>query len=332
MKLVRPLLFPLNLLYRMAWDVHNRRYVEGAAWARKLKQPVISIGNLSTGGTGKTPLAIALAQGLTARGIHVDILSRGYRRRGKGPALVDPEGSPQEFGDEPLLMARTAGVPVYVDAKRFQAGILAESQLPENSAAIHILDDGYQHRQLYREIDILLLNREDWRGSLLPAGNLREPREAAGRADVIAIPAGDAEFEEVLRREGWIGPIWHICRRMQVAPLAGPALAFCGIARPAQFFAGLQSAGVPLAGRIAFRDHHRFSQREIDRLCTIARTDGSTELLTTEKDAVRLAHLSFSLPLKTVSLRVSIDDEEAALDWILERLAARPSQTGPVRK
>lgn len=332
MKLARPLLLPLVPLWRMAWRIHDRRFTSGHEMARRLRWPTISVGNLSTGGTGKTPLVIALAQALAARGFDIDVLSRGYGRAGKHPVRVDSGGSAREFGDEPLLMARATGAPVYVGADRFQAGILAESQLAEPRSTVHILDDAYQHRRLYREVNILLLNWEDWHNYLLPAGNLREPREAIGRADVIAIPAEETALEQDLRAWGWNGPIWRLRRRMQIPKVAGPALAFCGIARPAQFFAGLHAAGIPLAGRIAFRDHHRYSQREIDRLCTIACQDGATQLLTTEKDAVRLANLSTSLPLNAVPLRTEIEDEPAALEWLITRMAAKQQQSAPVRK
>lgn len=332
MKLARPLLLPFVPLYRFAWRIHDRRISGGREEASRLRLPVISVGNLSTGGTGKTPLAIALAQGLAQRGLHVDILSRGYGRSGKHPALVDPNGSAREFGDEPLLMTRATGAPVYVGEERFEAGQLAESKLPADCPAVHILDDGFQHRQLYRDLDILLLNWEDWHNYLLPAGNLREPREAVLRASILAIPADDTALEEDLRAFGWPGPIWHLRRQMQAPQVAGPALAFCGIARPAQFFSGLQAAGVQLAARIAFPDHHRYSQRELDRLCAVAREDGATELVTTEKDAVRLGALTPNLPLKTAPLRIEIDEEAAAFDWLASYVTARQKQSGPMRK
>ena len=326
MKLARPLLLPFVPLYRLAWSTQNNRIARGYSVVKRLRLPVVSIGNLSTGGTGKTPLAIALAQALTQRGVTVDILSRGYGRSTRQPALVPLDGSPRSFGDEPLLMARATGLPVYVAARRIDAGRLAESQPRQPGPAVHILDDGFQHRQLYRDIDILLLNREDWIDYLLPAGNLREPVEASRRASVAAIPAEDPDLEHELRNSGWKKPIWRIRRRMLVPEVSGPVLAFCGIARPGQFFAGLQRAGIQLAARIAFPDHHRYSQREIDRLAVIARQDGATEFLTTEKDAVRLKDLTPALPLKTVPLRVQIEDETAALDWLTDRIrqATRP--------
>ena len=322
MKLARPLLLPFVPLYRLAWSTQNNRLARGHDRVERLRLPVVSIGNLSAGGTGKTPLAIALTQALTQRGVGVDILSRGYGRAGKRPAVVALDGSPRHFGDEPLLMARATGVPVYVAARRIDAGRLAESRAQQSGPAVHLLDDGFQHRQLYRDVDILLLNREDWIDYLLPAGNLREPVEASRRASVVAIPAEDPDLEHELREAGWKKPVWRIRRRMMVPEVAGPVLAFCGIARPGQFFAGLQRAGIRLTARIGFPDHHRYSQRELDRLAVIARQDGATEFLTTEKDAVRLQGLTLPLPLKTVPLRVQIEDETAALDWLADRIRA----------
>jgi len=317
MSIRRPLLLPFVPLFHLALTTHERRLASGRERVRRLRQPVISIGNLSTGGAGKTPLAIALARALTARGVPVNVLSRGYGRRDSAPARVQIEGTAEQFGDEPLLIARTAGVPVYVAPERLDAGRLAEEDTP---AAAHILDDGFQHRQLYREVDILLLNREDWNDWLLPAGNLRESLKSAMRAAVIAIPAQDPELERELREWGWAGPVWRLRRRMEVPPIARPVAAFCGIARPDQFFLGLEAAGVKLAAWKVYRDHHRYTRGDVARLREMAANRGAAELLTTEKDAVRLGVLASELPLKTVPLRVEIEDEAAVLDWLIERV------------
>ncbi len=216
----RRMLLPLTPLYRLGLALRELRLRSGLESIRRLRFPVISIGNLSTGGAGKTPFAIALAKSLTGRGFAVDVLSRGFGRHTSAPARVLPDGTPAEFGDEPLLIAREAEVPVYVASQRYEAGLLAEAAaLPEESKPLlHILDDAFQHRQLHRDIDILLLNRDDWHDRLLPAGNLREPRRAAMRATVIAIPADGSSLESDLRNWGWQGPIWRLHRRMD-----GPA-------------------------------------------------------------------------------------------------------------
>jgi len=233
---------------------------------------VVSIGNLSIGGSGKTPLTIALAQALNERGLKVDVLSRGYGRKGKLVARVNPNGTAEEFGDEPLLIARETGFPVYVAPQRYDAGALAETDAQpiseqNNLPIVHLLDDGFQHRQLHRDIDILLLNRNDLTDELLPAGNLREPLRALQRATILAIPADEPEVEQYLRKiipfdrgteqPRWQGPIWRLRRTMEIPKLNAHLAAFCGIARPQQFFDGLESAGLRIAAHAAFPDHHR---------------------------------------------------------------------------
>lgn len=308
-------------------------YAAGAALrarglrVQRLGWPVVSIGNLSTGGAGKTPLAIALVRLLAAQGVRIDVLSRGYGRVGTAAVRVRPEGVAEEFGDEPLLIARATGAPVYVAARRFDAGVLAESEFTQHSGPrVHLLDDGFQHRQLARDVDIVLVNREDWQDSLLPAGNLREPLRAAQRADALAIPAEDAELESELRVWGWSGMVWRLRRHMAFPAAQEPVLAFCGIARPGQFFVGLEGAGVAVAARRAFRDHHRYTERDVERLLAEARSVGAKALLTTEKDAVRLGSLMgrfpADVPLRTAALRTEIEDAGAATDWLLERLSA----------
>ncbi len=223
--------------------------------------PVISIGSLSAGGSGKTPLTIALAQALTRRGLHVDVLSRGYGRSSKAALRVDPNGAAEDFGDEPLLIARESGVPVYVAAQRYEAGLMAEAALNDSSAqAVHLLDDGFQHRQLHRDLNILILDSRDLHDHLLPAGNLREPLSAIHRAHVVAIPADSPDADAQLKSLNWQGQVWRLKRRMEVPSIAGPVVAFCGIARSDQFFAGLEVRGLHLASRIAFADHHRYDR------------------------------------------------------------------------
>ncbi|HEX8812326.1 MAG TPA: tetraacyldisaccharide 4'-kinase [Terracidiphilus sp.] len=314
----RPWLTPLVPLYRLGQLLtENRKTVQRLNW------PVVSIGNLSTGGTGKTPLTIALARALVARCVHVDVLSRGYGRAGTGTTLVQKEDHAKRIGDEPLLIACEAGVPVYVDRERYEAGLLAEAQHRPDGPAVHLLDDGFQHRQLHRDVDILLLNRRDRHDALLPAGNLREELSAVKRADVVAIPADEPELEIELDDSGWRGQIWKLRRRMEIPAVDGPTVAFCGIARPEQFFAGLEAAGVKLAAVLSFPDHHPYTQKDLTRLAATMRSTGASTLLTTEKDNLRLGRMADDLPLRTVGLRTEIEDETAALEWLLERLKSR---------
>ena len=327
----RPALLPLVPLYRagLAW-----RELRGWGPIRRLRHPVISIGNLSTGGSGKTPLTIALARLLSARGFAVDVLSRGYGGNASEPVRVQPDGSAAQYGDEPVLIAQEAGVPVYVAAERYDAGLMAEADLKQDDrrpSQVHILDDGFQHRQLHRDIDVLLVSREDWRDQLLPAGNLRETRSAARRASAIAIPAEDPAFEAELRDWGWTGPIWRLRRHMEIPPVTGPVVAFCGIARPEQFFAGLEGAGVAIADRVAFRDHFRYRQADLNDLVDAATVSGRgvSALITTEKDLIRLSPLASTLPdhlrLLTARLAIDVEEESQVLDWLEDRLRTRPT-------
>jgi tetraacyldisaccharide 4'-kinase len=353
----RPWLWPLVPAYRLALALREVQLRAGLKPVRRLRWPVVSVGNLSAGGAGKTPLTIALAKALKARGVEVDVLSRGYgRRRSALPLLVDPGGTSAEFGDEPLVIARDAGVPVFVASERYEAGLLAEraSQQVSESASqrigVHLLDDGFQHRQLAREVDILLLTCEDLSDHLLPAGNLREALRAAQRAHVFAIPADEPEVADWVKRFGQERPVWRLRRRMDVPQIDGPVVAFCGIARPEQFFAGLERTGLERAGleragleraglertgmeraglrvaaRFAFADHHRYTAGDLERILAAARRAGASALLTTEKDRARLGamaeSLAKSIPLMTVALRTEIEDEAAATDWLMERVS-----------
>jgi tetraacyldisaccharide 4'-kinase len=326
----RRLLMPLVPLYRMALALREMRLGTRLEPVRRLRFPVVSVGSLSAGGSGKTPMTIALARVLWARGLSVDVLSRGYGRRSEGAMRVEPNGAAEEFGDEPLLIALEAEVPVYVAAQRYEAGLLAEAALQDSVGPfVHLLDDGFQHRQLHRDANILLLDGRDWQDHLLPAGNLREPLDAMRRAGCIAIPADDAELESKLRASGWQGPVWRLRRRMEVSPVEGPVVAFCGIARSEQFFAGLEAADLHLASRIAFPDHHHYKVHDLDCIQDAARSTRATAIVTTEKDRVRLGKLAAafpeSRPLKTARLRIEIEDESAAADWLAGRLADLPT-------
>ncbi len=356
----RPLLWPLVPVYRLGLAVREFQLRTGLMQVRKLSRPVVSVGNLPAGGAGKTPLVIALAKALAARGIAVDVLSRGYgRRRSALPLLVDGSGDAERFGDEPLVIAREAGVPVYVAAERYEAGLLAEGAREQGSegarergskgareraskgtrergsegasqrvsepasqrVGLHLLDDGFQHRQLHRDVDILLLSRSDLDDHLLPAGNLREALRAAERADVFAIPEDEPEVAEWVKSQGWKGAVWRVRRRMDVPRMEGPVVGFCGIARPEQFFHGLEAAGARVAARFAFADHHRYTAGDLERVTAAAQKAGATALLTTEKDRVRLGALAQNFPasvvLETVALSMEIEDEAGAIDWLM---------------
>jgi tetraacyldisaccharide 4'-kinase len=188
---------------------------------------------------------------------------------------------------------------------------------------VHLLDDGFQHRQLFRDVDVVLVNSEDLADWLLPAGNLREPLSALRRATVFAVPVGDDGAVQRLRQMGLDQPVWRFGREMAVPKgLAGePVIAFCGIARPEQFFEGLTGADVQVVERCEFADHHRFSRRDLERLKRAAVTSGAKALVTTEKDWVRLGVLGVELEnLVAVGLRAVLEDEGGVTSFFRDRI------------
>jgi tetraacyldisaccharide 4'-kinase len=316
------LLAPLELLYGSLVRARNARFDRRPA--QRLLWPVISIGNLSVGGSGKTPLVICLADLLQREGLHPDVLSRGYGRSSHAVERVDSFGSAEHFGDEPLLITQATGVPVYVGANRYEAGKLAEREL--ESPGIHLLDDGFQHRQLARSLDIVLIHRSDLQQRLLPAGRLREPLSSLGRANVVVLRQQDAELESALRP--YVSNecrFWHVRRTLAPKIPSERAVAFCAIARPREFFDGLTAVGVGIAERISFRDHHRYRMADIERLAKLGRRAGCDAFVMTAKDEVKLdpamrARLNEVAPLSAAALTVELEDDRAALDLMRKSL------------
>ena len=234
---------PLTGIYGAATALRNTLFDRGILPTRRLERPVVSVGNLSVGGSGKTPFVIALGELLKARGIRFDVLSRGYRRKTRGVLVVEPNGSAADFGDEPLLIARRLGVPVIVGESRYEAGRLAEKKF---DSQLHILDDGFQHRSLARDFDIVLMAGTEFEDRLLPSGRLREPLSSLKRADAIVLPADVPAEHAALRGK----LVWRIKREVAIpAPPQAP-IVFCGIARPQQFFAQVRAAGISPAAEV----------------------------------------------------------------------------------
>lgn len=335
---VSPLLWPIVLLYALGVRLKNAAYAYRRLKPQPLSWPVVSVGNLSVGGTGKTPVVMLLARLLTERGWTVDVLSRGYGRSSRNVVRVDPPGSPAEYGDEPLLMARS-GISVYVGADRYQAGLLAEKapyRAEGDRRRLHILDDGLQHRKLARAVDIVLVQRADLRDEMLPVGRLREPLSALERADIVVLRAEDADLADrvrLLMRRKDAACIWLIERRTTFPSSARDipsAVAFCGLGDPDGFFQELRRADIPVQKEIVFRDHHVYTKQDVARLLTVARSVGAKCFITTEKDSVRFsgalrAEVEAEFPLLVAGLEVSLRAEarsvatlEALLAWKLQ--------------
>lgn len=293
---------PLSAMFGMGVGIRNRLYDRGTLQSRRLKAAVVSIGSLSAGGAGKTPFLIMVGELLKQRGIAFNVLSRGYGRRTKGVALVDPNGSPQEFGDEPLLIARRLGVPVIVGEDRYAAGQSAEAKF---GLQAHLLDDGYQHRRLARDLDIVLITKRDVDDTLLPIGRLREPLSWLSRASAIVLLDGAAS-EQIPVRDGQ--PLWHVSRGIVPPETTDSCFAFCGIARPQNFFEDLRHEGIQLAGTREFRDHHQYSAADIQSLLQLRQLSGAAAFVTTEKDAVNLGgYLPQLQPVHIVLVRMQFE-------------------------
>ena len=292
---------PLSALYGAGVGARNRLYDRGSLPTNRLQGRVISIGSISAGGAGKTPFLIMVGELLKRRGVSFDVLSRGYGRRTKGVALVNPAGTPPEFGDEPLLIARKLGVPVIVGENRYAAGQFAEQKF---GPQVHLLDDGFQHRRLARDLDIALVTEEDLQDTLLPLGRLREPLLSLSRASGIVFIDGAASDHFPVRKGQHL---WWVSRSIVPPETQDACFAFCGIARPQDFFAQLRTAGVRLAGTREFRDHHSYSAADTKLLLRLRRQYDATAFVTTEKDAVNLeGYLSQLQPIHVVPVRMQL--------------------------
>ena len=305
---------PLTGLYGAATALRNTLFDRGVLPSRRLERPVVSVGNLSAGGSGKTPFVIALGELLKARGIRFDVLSRGYGRKTRGVLVVGTDGNAADFGDEPLLIARRLGVPVIVGESRYEAGRVAERKFQPQ---LHILDDGFQHRSLARDFDIVLMTERDFDDRLLPSGRLREPLSSLRRADAIVLPAGLAVDHPALRQK----LIWRIERELVLPNLPSAPVVFCGIARPEQFFAQVRAAGITPAAEVIFRDHHAYDRDDIQALIGARRDLQAGGFLTTEKDAINLGPEQRCLePLAIAELRLTLDRPTDVMDVILARI------------
>ena len=341
MTLLRWLAAPLSPLYGAVVGLRNRGFDAHPQRAARAERPVISVGNLSVGGTGKTPLTLFLAQGLQEAGWPNAVVSRGYGgRRAVDPMVVSPGSMPSQVGDEPLLMAQRLGPSRVVVARRRLSGTRLALAASEHLRVL-LLDDGFQHRALHRDLDLLLLDgvRLWGDGRLLPMGDLREPMASAGRAHALVVTRA-SRVKDRAAVEGWwaqhggTGPIFWV--DFQVGALRAwptgprldspvvpeePLLAWCGLGHPEAFFADLLVAGVRWVATYQFPDHRGPTPASFQTLQALARQAGAQALVCTEKDAVKLtpAHAEkLTMPLWIAEQRVL--GGEALLEFILSRL------------
>jgi tetraacyldisaccharide 4'-kinase len=308
---------PLSTIYGAVVGARNGLYRKGYLSARRLQGPVVSIGNISAGGSGKTPFVMLLGELLKARGIRFDVLSRGYGRESRGVLLVDPGGLPQQFGDEPLLIARKLQVPVVVGEDRYEAGRFAESKF---GPQLHLLDDGFQHRALARDFDIVLITPQDASDRLLPAGRLREPLSSLDRADAVVLASGASESSFPLSGK----PVWKVRRGIVALDVPPRPVVFCGIARPQNFLMQLRTANIEPAAQAFYRDHHAYTEKDVRELIELKERSESGGFVTTEKDAVNLGpYLSALEPLSVILVRMDLENAANAVDTILRKIGSR---------
>ena len=339
---------PFSWIYAKIIGARNLLYDRGVFDSFDLGAKTISIGNITAGGTGKTPLVAYVAEVLAGRGMRVCILTRGYGRKNAKTRVLVSDGEkilagPPEAGDEPFELAlKLLGKAIVIaDADRAAAAEWAKRKF---DVTAFVLDDGFQHRKVKRDVDIVCIDATDpfGGGKMLPSGRLREPVENLKRADIVVITranlvteisdlrsrisdlnAGAAIFEakneivSVVSLEEFHAKT----RRTQseetlsdsdVKSLKGTAaFAFCGVGNPESFFKQLQLENFLIKASDAFRDHHIYTQQDIDKITKQARASGSQVLLTTAKDAVKLRGLQFEIPCFVAEIKLVIDDAQA---------------------
>jgi tetraacyldisaccharide 4'-kinase len=312
---------PVSGLFGLGVRARNALYDRRLLTARGLRGPVISVGNLSVGGSGKTPFVLLLGDLLKARAIKFDVLSRGYGRQTKGVRLVDPAGTSTDFGDEPLLIARRLQVPVIVGEDRYQAGIVAEGEF---GPQLHLLDDGFQHRALTRDFDIVLVIPDDLSDRLLPAGRLREPLRSLQRADAVVLASGASADSFPVNGK----LVWRVRRGISVTEVPERPVVFCAIARPQNFLLQLRTAGIEPVAQALFRDHYGYTERDVRDLLELKANSEAGGFVTTEKDAISLGvYLSALKPIAVVPVKMELEDAGRAVDAMLRVIDAHKRRT-----
>jgi tetraacyldisaccharide 4'-kinase len=352
----------LDSLYGLVMRARRQWVEQHPGRRQRLARPVISVGNLSMGGTGKSPVVAAIAQWLVDQGERPAILSRGYGRADAADGVVVvSDGSRvlaevDRAGDEPLMLARQVPcAAVCVSPDRYLAGTLAERQL---ACTVHVLDDGFQHIQLARDLDVLVTTMgEIPKGRVIPMGRLREPMDAAARAHVLVVSDATAGAAAT---EAWALGISQSCgatralgaplcvstpdfhlrqgyggqARLPVPdsrlPIPGRVLAVAGIANPSRFFDALRNAEWQVADTLVFPDHHRYSRADVEKIASRMQKSGAEAVFTTDKDAVRFEALgALPFPLYRVPLVVTFEPADALFQSVRAALRQAPPAPSP---
>jgi tetraacyldisaccharide 4'-kinase len=320
----------LSALYGAAVRTRLAAYSRGLLSTSRLPKPVISVGNITAGGTGKTPLVEWICKAVAHDSRKVCVLSRGYRRERPNHRILVSDGETilaeeRAAGDEPFLLAKNLlGVAAVVcDANRFAAGSWAIKNLGTD---LFVLDDGFQHLQLQRDLDILVIDGTDpWGGgALLPTGRLREPVSAAARADCILITRIDQvsdidaltnHIDRLTSHRPIFTSTMQASRCLSLKADANelnsktPIAAFCGVGNPRAFFRQLRDTGYKVIHTQEFPDHHNYAQSDVQKLAEAASSRGASALVTTAKDAVKLSAVYIPMPCYVIEIEIQIDKE-----------------------
>ena len=321
---------PFSPIYSLLMTLRQQLYRTQVFAVHRLPVPVISVGNLTMGGTGKTPTVAYIAQYLHSIGHRPTIISRGYGGSASSAVNLVSDGNQvylnaQQAGDEPYMLAcNLKNIPVLTGKTRIHPCRYAIERL---GSTVLILDDGFQHISIARDIDLVLFNATTLAGNsrVLPGGELREPVSALNRCSAFLLTGitdsnriRAEKFAELLQKrfpgkQVFSSSLEAVAPEpLQVGTTPGeqlrPVYAFCAIAHPDRFFSTLSSLDIPVSGHCAFRDHHRYSQHEIDAICRHARQAGAGSLITTEKDRGKLEALHVSLPLLTLKTSFATDN------------------------
>jgi tetraacyldisaccharide 4'-kinase len=338
-------MIPLSAAYSAVTRARLAAYKLGLFTVSRLAAPVVSVGNLTTGGTGKTPLVEWVCRTIDAvahegvrEGKRVCVLTRGYGRANPKMQVVvsngtDLQANELQAGDEPFLLASNLlGVAAVIsNPNRTAAG---EWAIENIHSEVFVLDDAFQHLRLYRDLDIVTIDSTNpWGDGLLPHGRLREPLRGLSRADCVVITRTEqvediGSIKDAIQRIVGDVPVLSSrmltsgFRRMDGEPidtvdlLSQPIGAFCGVGNPDSFFKHLRREGCQLAFTRTFPDHHRYEQWELDNMVEEARTRGATSLLTTAKDATKLQSFNLAIPCCVLDIQISIDEEDRLVDLI----------------
>jgi len=327
---LRLLFFPLSICYGLIVALRNRLFDRDLIKVQDFAVPVISVGNLTAGGTGKTPIIMHLIEVVGKSFKKPAVVTRGYGRKSKGCIVVsDGDGyriTVSEGGDEPLLIARKHPQAVVIVSERRAEGI--HHAIEHFGCDVIFLDDAFQHRFVRRNCDIVLINaREGWQGTqLLPMGRLREPLRNLNRADIVVITKGSTDENERIRariREHSDLPLFYaefsgaaltkpdFSTTLPLSTLYEKKIAcFCGIAHPADFLSELRKSDADICAFLTFPDHYHYSDRDIYRIIKSAKNAGCDMVITTEKDMIRCNTKLFSgIELLALRLRVSVNPE-----------------------